>query len=81
MRKEFKVHILSDEGIGKVKLLAEKFSDLLDYIEQARSEENVDGMTYCTNAKELAIVATKLEEASFFAKKAMAMCYCIPDEE
>lgn len=58
MRQEFRVHKLSDEGLTKTGLLADSFSDLLDRIEDLCGKD--------------AIVRTKLEEACFFAKKALA---------
>lgn len=64
MKQEFKVHLLNEQGITKAKDMASKFSDLLTYLEQE---------TVCLQGRELSIVKTKLEEASFFAKKAMAM--------
>lgn len=64
MNKEFQVHLLNEQGIQKAKDMAQKFSDLLDWI------QNPD---ICEQGRELAIVKTKLEEASFFAKKAMAI--------
>lgn len=62
-RNEFGVHILNEEGIAKAKDMAWKFSELLYWLEQP-------GM--CVEGRELSIVKTKLEEACFFAKKAMA---------
>lgn len=61
-RNEFKVHILNDNGIDKARRLAEDFSTLLNSVEHLCGAEG----------REMAIVRTKLEEASFFAKKAMA---------
>lgn len=62
IEKEFKVHMLNDEGKFRAKALAEKFSDLL---------------TYCKSVglpgREQSLVATKLEEACFFAKKSLAI--------
>lgn len=62
MRKEFEVHLLNEKGIASAREMAERFSALLDWctsIGQAPS-------------RELSLVATKLEEACFFAKKALA---------
>jgi hypothetical protein len=61
IEKEFQVHLLNEEGINSAKMLAEKFSLLLQYVRKISEP-----------GRELALVATKLEEASFFAKKAMA---------
>ena len=62
MHKEFKVHILNPEGIQKAKKIAQLFDDLLTGLEPIAS----------VASREMAIVRTKLEEAAFFAKKAMA---------
>ena len=63
MRKEFEVHMLNEEGKATAADVAVIFDDLLDELE-ARCG---------TEGREMAIVRTKLEEACFFAKKAMAM--------
>lgn len=58
---EFEVHMLNDNGKRAAREIAESFSRLLT------------GLTdYCPAGRELSIVKTKLEEASFFAKKSMA---------
>ena len=57
----FRVHMLNAEGKRKATLLAEAFSDLLARVEAVSPE-----------GRDLAIVRTKLQEASFFAKRAMA---------
>lgn len=62
MHQEFKVHLLNDDGIAKAKELAEKFDSLLDWVEGIAQP-----------GRELSLVKTKLEEASFFAKKSMAI--------
>jgi hypothetical protein len=62
MRKEFEVHLLNEIGIENAKTMAFKFSELLDWL-------NTIGVT---PSREMSLVATKLEEACFFAKKAMA---------
>lgn len=61
IRPEFKSHMLNDAGKAKATELAVRFTTLLEKIEQL-------GVT----GRELAIVKTKLEEASFFAKKGVA---------
>lgn len=58
----FTVHILNTEGINKARRLQNVFDDLLTEIQ-----------SICPEGRELSIVRTKLEEASFFAKKSMAM--------
>lgn len=62
VRDEFKVHRLNDEGMKKAEGLAEDFSEFLDRIEQTCGKEG----------REMAIVRTKLQEASFQAKRAIA---------
>lgn len=63
MHKEFEVHILNDEGKLRASVVATIFdtalTDLLEVIG--------------TEGREVAIVRTKMEEACFFAKKAMAV--------
>lgn len=61
MHKEFEVHRLNDSGFVKVTELATRFDDLLTHL-----------AILCPAGRELAIVRTKLEEACFFAKKAIA---------
>lgn len=58
----FEVHMLNEKGKGMAKALAGEFHGFLC---------SVEGMCG-TEGRELAIVRTKLEEACFFAKKAMA---------
>ena len=57
----FEVHMLNDEGKGKAAAIAEAFDELL---------LQLNGL--CPEGREFSIVKTKLEEASFFAKKSMA---------
>lgn len=61
MNKEFQVHMLNDQGKAKAKQIAEAFDECLSKL-----------LEVCPNGRELSITRTKLEEASFFAKKAMA---------
>lgn len=62
MSGEFTVHKLNLQGLNLASLIAEAFSAHLVTLE-----------SYCgENGREMAIVRTKLEEACFFAKKAMA---------
>ena len=63
IRPEFGVHLLNEEGISKAQQMALKFSELAYWLEGA-------GM--CVSGRELSLAKTKLEEACFFAKKAMA---------
>lgn len=59
--KEFEVHILNQYGIDKAKMIAIQFNNLLGLLSQ-----------WCPEGREFSITRTKLEEACFFAKKAMA---------
>jgi hypothetical protein len=61
MNKEFTFHLLNEQGKKKAMMIAEIFSEALD---------NLD--IICSPGREFAITKTKLEEACFFAKKAMA---------
>jgi hypothetical protein len=65
MHKEFEVHILNPEGIQKARELAAAFDDLLTKIDTLVGPSNL-------TSRNLAITRTKLEEACFFAKKAIA---------
>lgn len=57
----FQVHMLNEAGKGKAQAIASSFDTLLS-----------DLAKHCGTGREMAIVKTKLEEACFFAKKAMA---------
>jgi hypothetical protein len=58
----FEVHKLNATGIEKAKTIAKLFDELLATLsDECRAE-----------GREFALVRTKLEEACFFAKKAMA---------
>ncbi len=59
---EFKVHKLNENGLENARVIAGAFDDLLHALRVIIPE-----------GRELSIVRTKLEEACFFAKKAMAM--------
>lgn len=62
MHKEFQVHKLNEKGMAQAEQLAGQFASLLGFC-QVIGEPG----------RELLIVATKLEEACFFAKKALAI--------
>lgn len=62
MNKEFTFHKLNAHGMIKADLIAREFDRLLEALNEMRL-----GAT-----REMAITRTKLEEACFFAKKAMA---------
>jgi len=61
MNKEFTFHKLTNEGMAQAKAIADLFDSLLDQLKH-----------YCPEGREFSLVKTKLEEACFFAKKAMA---------
>jgi hypothetical protein len=62
MNKEFEVHMLNDAGKERARDIAQAFDELLAKLLAIRPEP----------CREMSIVRTKLEEACFFAKKAMA---------
>lgn len=62
MNSEFAVHKLNDQGMDKASQIATMFDVLLERLK-----------TVCPEGREFSIIKTKLEEASFFAKKAMAI--------
>ena len=62
MRDEFAVHRLNDKGMDEANQLGELFSLLLHSIEQ---RTGTDGL-------EVDMVRLKLQEASYFAKRAIA---------
>jgi hypothetical protein len=62
MHKEFAVQMLNENGKRKANELAEGFDSLLTAVERLGT-----GDPRC-----VAVAKTKLEEACFFAKKAMA---------
>jgi hypothetical protein len=59
---EFKTHRLNEMGMDKAQEISEQFDNLLFNL------ENI-----CPPGREFSLVRTKLEEASFYAKKSMAM--------
>lgn len=64
MHKEFAVHKLNDQGLAAAEAIAYAFDNLLDSLESLWGDDT---------GREAAIARTKLEEASFFAKKAIAV--------
>jgi hypothetical protein len=58
--------MLNELGKNKARLIAERFSDLLNALEAEIGSTPENG-------REMAIVRTKLQEACFFAKRAMAV--------
>lgn len=57
----FQVHRLNEKGMERAKAIAELFDILLEKL-----------TPHCIGGREFSITRTKLEEACFFAKKAMA---------
>jgi hypothetical protein len=62
MNKEFAVHMLNQAGKEKAAAIADAFNWALEKLKMVCPE----------NTREFSICKTKLEEACFFAKKAMA---------
>jgi hypothetical protein len=60
--EEFATHKLNDVGFKNAELIKKAFNDLLSQLE-----------IFCVSGRQFSIVKTKLEEACFFAKKAMAI--------
>lgn len=61
MHPAFQVHMLNEIGKEKANAIAEAFDSLVAAL-----------TPLCPASREFSLVLTKLEEASFFAKKAMA---------
>jgi hypothetical protein len=70
IRREFEVHLLNADGIAKAGSMAAAFTALLNHVEMLASPRPDPGLP--RGARELALVRTHLELASFYAKKAMA---------
>lgn len=62
IRDEFKVHLLNEDGIRKANELACVFTGALDALEGLCGKDG----------REMALVRTHLQDASFWAKRAMA---------
>jgi hypothetical protein len=62
MNKEFEVHMLNEVGRAKATAIAEAFNDCLTALLSVNPDPS----------REMSLARTKLEEACFFAKKAMA---------
>jgi hypothetical protein len=62
MRQEFQVHLLNDTGLAKATELGSIFTRALDEIEKL-----------VPVGRERALVVTKLQEASYFAKRGIAV--------
>lgn len=66
VHKAFEVHMLNNEGKVRAAAIAREFDTLLTRLEE------IVTVSETGSTREMSIVVTKLEEASFFAKKAMA---------
>lgn len=62
MHELFQVHMLTEDGKKKAVEMASEFNALVVKLEEMCGKDG----------REMALVRTKLEEACFFAKKAMA---------
>jgi hypothetical protein len=67
-RSEFSVHRLNDEGLAKADTIAAGYSAFLDLLEQTVGPTVTSEAGRC-----MAIVRTKLQEANFFTKRAVAV--------
>jgi hypothetical protein len=75
----FAVHILNPAGIEKAKQLAATFDAFFEQLKKLCGQTDYGASAgNAFNNREFAIVRTKLEEASFFAKKCVAM---IPENQ
>jgi hypothetical protein len=63
IRSEFTVHTLNTEGLSRAADVAKLFSVFLNNLEAVVGPDG----------REMAIVRTKLQEANFFAKRALAV--------
>ena len=72
MRPEFQAHELNEEGFERARAIGEHFSLLLVKLETECSGLDAKGEARSPDPRLMALVRTKLEEACFFAKKAMA---------
>jgi len=63
IREEFAVHLLNDQGKDKALRIAEIFSSALNQLEEICGKQG----------REMAIVRTHLQDAGFYAKRAMAI--------
>jgi hypothetical protein len=70
MRPEFASHKLNETGFAKARGVGEAFDALLDQVETASGWKDGDRSA---SARYVALVRTHLEQACFFAKKAVAV--------
>lgn len=69
----FDVHTLNEAGKAKAVKIAEAYTRLLRDLEVLCLDLNPLSPLPPVNAREFAVVKTKLQEGAFFAKRAMAM--------
>lgn len=69
VRDEFRSHKLNERGCGKRDDIAAAFSELLNNLESDIALKDPRGV----GGRELALVRTHLEQASFYAVRAMAL--------
>lgn len=67
IRQEFAVHRLNSLGMTRAEAIAEEFSRLMTALD-----------TLCPASREKSLVVTKLQEAAFWAKRAIAV---IPENQ
>lgn len=72
VRAEFKVHRLNPSGLARADALAGEFSKLLETVERAAASQS-DKAAPPTSGRELALARTALQEACFWAKRALAL--------
>lgn len=72
VNKEFRVHRLNATGMAKAEYLAEVFDGALTNILKTVAPAPSSSSQTPPNGREIALVRTHLELASFYAKKAMA---------
>lgn len=63
------MHRLNETGLSKAEQIAEVFETALTALRAICVGSDLKG----TGAREMALVTTKMQEASFFAKRAMAL--------
>lgn len=68
MANEFEVHLLNERGLNKADQIAKVLQIALDALRQICAND-LKG----TGAREMALVTTKMQEAGFFAKRAIAL--------
>ena len=68
MREEFQVHQLNEQGLATATKVAEAFSRLMDELDELSPPSPIPAVN-----RERALIATKLQEACFRAKRSVAM--------